>query len=149
MRRIMNALRKNKIVGILLDQNVDWYDGAFVNFLGRLACTNKGLALLAMKTGSPVIPIFSMREAGGRYRVVIEKEIELIRTGDKTRDVEDNTALFTNMIENYIRKYPDQWFWFHKRWKTKNYCEINGGTQETGVRKQQISTDNGRRPLGK
>jgi len=113
---------------------VDWYEGAFVNFLGRPACVNKGLAVLALKTRAPVIPFFSVRDEAGRYRIIIEKEVTLIRTGDKTRDVEDNTALFTNVIESYIRKYPHHWFWFHKRWKTKNYCEIKDGIQEIEVR---------------
>jgi KDO2-lipid IV(A) lauroyltransferase len=136
MRDMMRATRKNKIIGILLDQNVDWYEGAFVNFLGRPACSNKGLALLALRTGAPVIPFFSVRDETGRYRIIIEKEVTLVRTGDKTRDVEDNTALFTDVIESYIRKYPHQWFWFHKRWKTKNYCEIKDGGQGTGLRLQ-------------
>jgi len=136
MRHLMRALRQNKIVGILLDQNVDWYEGAFVNFLGRPACSNKGLALLALRTGAPVIPLFSVRDEAGRYRIIIEKEVPLIRTGDTTRDVEDNTALFTNVIESYIRKYPHHWFWFHNRWKTKNYCEIKNEIRESGDRSQ-------------
>jgi KDO2-lipid IV(A) lauroyltransferase len=124
MRKLIAALKQNKGIGILLDQNVDWYEGEFVNFLGRMACTNKGLALAAMKTGAAVVPIFSVRQEDGRYRIVIEKEVELTNTGDKVRDVQDNTALFTDIIETYVREYPDQWFWFHNRWKTKNYCEI-------------------------
>lgn len=124
MRRIMAALKGNKLVGILLDQNVDWYEGAFVDFLGKQACANKGLALLALKTGTPIVPTFSVRQADGRYRIIFEKEVELIRTGDKTRDVEDNTALLSGIIEKYIRRYPDQWFWFHRRWKTRPYCRV-------------------------
>ena len=108
------------MIGILLDQNVDWYQGAFIPFLGRWACTNKGLALLARKTGTPVIPVFAVRDGNGRHRMVFEKEIELRKTGDKIRDIEDNTALFNGMIESYVRKHPDQWLWFHRRWKTKN-----------------------------
>ena len=122
MRHILSALKDKRRIGILLDQNVDWYQGAFVPFFGRRACTNKGLALLALKTGAPVLPLFSARDRDGRIRVIFDQEVELLRTGDKTRDVEDNTALFTQVIEAYIRKYPDQWFWFHNRWKTKNYC---------------------------
>jgi len=136
MRHLMRAVRQNKIIGILLDQNVDWYEGAFVNFLGRPACSNKGLALLALRTGAPVIPFFSVKDEAGRYRIIIEKEVTLIRTGDTTRDVEDNTALFTNIIESYIRKYPHHWFWFHNRWKTKNYCEIKNEIRESGDRSQ-------------
>jgi KDO2-lipid IV(A) lauroyltransferase len=124
MKRLLMAARENKTVGILLDQNVDWYEGVFVRFLGRQACTNKGLALIARRTGSPVVPAFSVKQADGRYRVIFEKELELANTGDKTRDMEENTALFTNIIEKYIRQYPDHWFWFHRRWKTKSYCRL-------------------------
>ena len=124
MRRILTLAKQNKLVGILLDQNVDWYEGAFVPFLGRWACANKGLALLALRTGTPVVPVFPVRQRDGRYRLIFEREVELLRTGDKTRDVEDNTALFTGIIESYVRNYPDHWFWFHKRWKTRNYCEL-------------------------
>lgn len=124
IRRVIRAVRQNTLVGILLDQNVDWYEGVFVRFLGRPACTNKGLALMAMKTQAPVIPVFSVRQADGKYRIIFEKEIDLIRTGDKTRDVEENTAAFTRIIEKYIRQYPDHWFWFHKRWKIKPFCPL-------------------------
>jgi KDO2-lipid IV(A) lauroyltransferase len=127
MRKLLTSLRANKLIGILLDQNVDWYEGAFVNFFGRPACTNKGLALVALKTGAPVVPIFSAKTQDGRYRIMIGKEVDLIRTGDKLRDVEENTALFTSIIEHHIREHPEQWFWFHKRWKTKNYCPLPPG----------------------
>ena len=124
MRKVMSTIKQNRIVGILLDQNVDWYEGVFVKFLGRWACTNKGLALMALKTGTPVIPAFSVRQGDGRYQIIFEKEVELIRSGNKTGDVEDNTALFTAIIEKYIRNYPDHWFWFHRRWKTRPYCTL-------------------------
>jgi len=127
MRKLLTSLRANKIIGILLDQNVDWYEGAFVNFFGRPACTNKGLALVALKTGAPVVPVFSAKAKDGRYRIMIGKEVDLIRTGDKLRDVEENTGLFTSIIERHIREHPEQYFWFHKRWKTKNYCPLPPG----------------------
>jgi KDO2-lipid IV(A) lauroyltransferase len=127
MRKLLTSLRENKIIGILLDQNVDWYEGAFVKFFGRPACTNKGLALVALKTGAPVVPIFSAKSKDGRYRIMIGKEVDLIRTGDKLKDVEENTALFTSIIERHIREQPEQYFWFHKRWKTKNYCPLPPG----------------------
>jgi KDO2-lipid IV(A) lauroyltransferase len=124
MRRVLGAVKENKGVGILLDQNVDWYDGVFVKFLGRWACTNKGLALLALRTGAPVIPIFPVRQKDGRYRIFIEPEVELVKTGDKTKDVEENTARFTHFIDRQVRAHPDQYFWFHRRWKTKPYCDL-------------------------
>ena len=121
MRKLLDAVKQKRMIGILLDQNVDWYAGVFVKFLGRWACTNKGLALLALKTGTPVIPTFAVRREDGRYSIVFCDEVRLIRTGDKTRDIEENTALFTKSIEDYIRRYPEQWFWFHMRWKTRFY----------------------------
>ena len=124
MRKILDNINRKRIVGILLDQNVDWYAGVFVKFLGRWACTNKGLALLALKTGAPVIPVFPVRDEAGRYRIIFEDEVKLIRSGDKTKDIEENTALFTRVIEDYVKKYPDHWLWFHKRWKTLPYCHL-------------------------
>jgi KDO2-lipid IV(A) lauroyltransferase len=124
MRQILSALRKNKMIAILLDQNVDWYQGVFVNFLGRWACVNKGLALMALRTSSPVIPIFPVKQKDGRYKIVIGEELTLIKTGDKTMDTEENTALFTKIIERQVKEYPDHWFWFHRRWKTIPYCAL-------------------------
>jgi Kdo2-lipid IVA lauroyltransferase/acyltransferase len=119
MGRIMRLLRSGEMVGILLDQNVAWQEGVFVKFFGELACTNEGLALLALKTGAAILPAFNVRERGGRYRVIIESEIPLIRTGDKMADVQKNTELFTSAIERYVREYPDHWLWVHQRWKTR------------------------------
>lgn len=124
MRKIMAALKKNMILGILLDQSVDWYEGEFLPFIGRTACVNKGLALLAMKTGSPVLPIFALGQENGRYRIHIGKAVDIVNTGDKTSDLEANTLIFTRLIEEQVIKYPDQWFWFHRRWKTANCCPL-------------------------
>ena len=119
MGRILRLLKEGEVVGVLLDQNVAPQEGIFVDFFGALACTNVGMALLALKTGAPVVPAFNTRQADGRYRVVFEPELQLIRTGDKDRDVEKNTELFTQVIERYIRENPDHWFWLHQRWKTR------------------------------
>jgi KDO2-lipid IV(A) lauroyltransferase len=119
MGRILRLLKEGEFVGVLLDQNVSWQEGVFVNFFGELACTNAGLALLALKTGASVVPAFNLRQADGRYRVVIGPEMPLIKTGDKDLDVEKNTELFTSVIERYVREYPDHWFWLHQRWKTR------------------------------
>jgi KDO2-lipid IV(A) lauroyltransferase len=119
-RKVLQCLRRGEIVAILLDQNVDWYEGVFVDFFGRRACTNKGMALIALKTGAPVLPIFLYRENEG-FAVEIDAPLPLIRTGDKTRDVEANTQLYNNVIERFVRRYPDQWFWVHQRWKTRPY----------------------------
>jgi KDO2-lipid IV(A) lauroyltransferase len=120
MRKILSNLKQGEIIGILMDQNVDWYEGVFVDFFGRRACTNKGLALIALKTETPVLPIFLVREKTG-FRVEIGEEIPLIKTGDKTKDIESNTQQYNDVIEAFVRRYPDQWFWVHQRWKTRPY----------------------------
>ncbi|MCX5910282.1 MAG: hypothetical protein NTY64_24685, partial [Deltaproteobacteria bacterium] len=87
MGRLLRLLKRGESLGILLDQNVAWQEGIFVNYFGELACTNIGLALLALKTGAPVLPAFNIRQPDGRYRIVIEPELALIQTGDKDLDV--------------------------------------------------------------
>lgn len=118
MRPILKSLRRNRMVSLLMDQNVDWYEGVFVDFFGRSACTSKGLALLALKSEAPVIPGFIFRR-NGYFQVRILKEVPLIRTGDRTRDIELNTQQYARVIEDIIRTAPDQWFWVHQRWKTR------------------------------
>jgi KDO2-lipid IV(A) lauroyltransferase len=119
MGRILRLLKGGEVVGVLLDQNVSPQEGIFVDFFGELACTNVGMALLALKTGASVLPVFNIRQADGRYRVIMEPELQLNRTGDRDRDVEESTELFTRVIERYIRENPDHWFWLHQRWKTR------------------------------
>ena len=119
-RTIIKCLNRGEMVALLMDQNVDWYEGVFVDFMGHRACTNKGLALLALKTGAPVIPVFMIRGKKG-FRAEFGPEIPTLKTGDKQKDVEMNTREYNRVIENIIRRYPDQWFWIHQRWKTKPY----------------------------
>ncbi|MBT3312767.1 MAG: lysophospholipid acyltransferase family protein [Desulfobacterales bacterium] len=120
MRKVLNNLGQGRIVVVLLDQNVDWYNGVFVDFFGRPACTNKGLALLARKTGAPVVPVFMVRDRS-LFRGEIGKEIPLVKTADKIKDIEINTQNYNDIIETYVRRYPEQWFWVHQRWKTRPY----------------------------
>jgi KDO2-lipid IV(A) lauroyltransferase len=122
LRKILRSLDRQELVGLLMDQNVALREGVIAPFLNIPACTNKGLALLALKTGAPVVPIFLLREAQG-YRGIIQPEIPLVRTGDKTKDVEINTAAYNQAIETIVRQYPGQWFWVHRRWQSKPHCE--------------------------
>lgn len=124
MKKMISAINQNKIVGVLLDLDTKWDQGVFVDFLGRPACTNKGLALMALKMETPIIPIFSVKKKDGLYHIILGEEVKLIRTGDRTVDIEENTALFTRIIESYVKKYPDQWLWIHRRWKTPPYCPL-------------------------
>ncbi len=123
MRAMLRSLKRNEIVGILIDQNMAWYEGVFVEYFGRPACTTNGLALLALHTGAPVLPGFIARLSDGRYRFVIGPEVEVARTGNRDADILVNTQRFTKVIEEVVRQYPDQWFWVHQRWKTQK-CQV-------------------------
>jgi len=118
MRPILKGLKNKELVAILLDQNTHRNAGVFVDFFGHPACTNKGLALLALGTGTPVVPLFLLRE-DGRFRVEFGPMLPLVRSGDKTKDIEANTLQYNRVLEDVIRRYPEQWFWVHRRWKTR------------------------------
>lgn len=118
MRKLLKSLSQNGVVGILLDQNVALAEGVFVDFFGIPACTNKGPAMLAAASGAAVVPVFNVRE-GNRYRIKILEEVEMADTGDRELDAVTNTQRCTKVIEEMIRKYPEQWFWVHRRWKTR------------------------------
>jgi KDO2-lipid IV(A) lauroyltransferase len=118
MRPILRGLKKGELIGILLDQNTNVQSGVFVDFFNRKACTNKGLALIALRTQAPVVPLFLLRGDDG-FRVEFGPEVPVIRTGDKEEDVRINTRQYNRVIEDVIRRYPDQWFWVHRRWKTR------------------------------
>lgn len=130
-KRIMELLKENQIIGILSDQNVAAYEGVFVDFFGRPACTGVGLAVMAMRSGAPVLPIFPARQKSGKYKVILKPAMEVIRTDDYEADLLVNTQRFTKVIEEIVREYPDQWFWFHQRWKTKKWQK----TEKTHQRK--------------
>ena len=121
VRKMLRLLSAGEVVALLLDQNPAWYEGVFVPFFNEIACTNKALSTIALRTGAPVIPAFNVRQPDGSYRIFGEPEVLLDRSGDNTRDIEENTAKFNKIIENYVRRYPEQWFWVHQRWKTRPY----------------------------
>jgi KDO2-lipid IV(A) lauroyltransferase len=117
-RQLLSSLRRNAVLGMLIDQDTD-VDGAFVPFFGRLAHTPVGAAALALRTDARVICGFLVREGASRHRLVLQGPVELVRTGDSDHDVVENTARLTEMIERHIRAHPDQWIWFHRRWKRR------------------------------
>ena len=121
MRRMIQILREGGLIGILLDQNVDWYEGVFVPFFNKRACTNKGLALLVRKTQTPVVPAFIINQGGGRYLIEFQPALPWLSYGDRTKEIEENTAQYNRVIEDKARQYPDHYFWVHKRWKTRPY----------------------------
>jgi KDO2-lipid IV(A) lauroyltransferase len=118
MRKILAALKRQECVGILLDQDSGLNAGVFADFFGHPACTNKGLALVAQKTGAPVIPVYIISR-GERFEVVVGPEIVPITSDRKENDVASNTQTYNHVLESIIRQHPEQWLWLHKRWKTQ------------------------------
>ena len=103
------------MVGILLDQNATRAEGVFVPFFGVPASTSKGLALLALRTGTPVVPIFLRREPGGRHCIDVGAPLPPPPDADALA----YTARFNEVIEAAIRRAPEQWLWMHARWRTR------------------------------
>jgi KDO2-lipid IV(A) lauroyltransferase len=116
LKPILQALRSNGCVGILMDQAVVRDEGFVINFLGRGAWTTKMPALIARKTGAAVLPVFIHRTGTGHV-INIYPEIELSRSDDREGAVRDDTIMFSGYIEQYIAKHPAEWLWIHRRWK--------------------------------
>lgn len=116
--RIIKLLKQGEAVGFLLDQNTHEEDSVFVDFFGQEAATNKGVALLALRSGATVVPVFMRRENLG-HRMIIDPPLTLIKSGSNKDDILSATALFTKIIESHVKQNPEQWLWIHRRWKTK------------------------------
>ena len=120
VRGLLSAMKAGETVGILMDTNMTPPQGVFVDFFGIPACTASGLARIALRTDAAVVPGFTVWDPALRkYRLRFEPAVKLIRSGDDEADIVSNTALFTKVIEEYVRRYPDQWLWVHRRWKTR------------------------------
>jgi KDO2-lipid IV(A) lauroyltransferase len=116
IRRALRALESGQGVAILIDQHVLGTDAAMVDFFGRPAATTTALAALALRTGAPVIPVFSIPTAPGRYRIVYEQAVERPSAGSAD-PVHEFTERCTEVLETYVRRYPDLWLWMHRRWR--------------------------------
>ena len=119
-RRLLAAMRAGETVGLLMDQNMTPPQGIFVPFFGVQACTASGIARMALHTEAAVVPAFTIWDPVLRkYRVHFDPPLTLVRTDDTEADIVANTAMFNSVLEQYVRKYPDQWLWVHRRWKTR------------------------------
>ena len=120
VRGLLGAMKKGETVGILMDTNMTPPQGVFVDFFGVPACTASGLARIALRTDAAVVPGFCLWDKKlGKYRLRFDPEVELVRTGNEEADIVATTARFTAKIEEFVRKYPEQWLWVHRRWKTR------------------------------
>ena len=119
MRQSLRLMESGETINILIDQNVSGNEGVFVDFFGRPACATSGLARMAQRTGAAVMAAFTIRLPNGKYLLEIGSKMEIINTGNLDEDVLLNTQKYHKVIEEYVRKYPEQWLWLHQRWKTK------------------------------
>ena len=118
IRHARRCLKRNELLGIVTD--VDTHvSGVFVDFFGRPAYTPYSPVAIALKTGAAILPTFIVRQPDGSHRAIIEPPLALQRTDVKEKDLVINTQKFTKIIESYIRRYPTQWIWMHRRWKTQ------------------------------
>lgn len=119
-REMLHVLRTGGTLGILVDLNTHEHEGIFVDFFGLQASTTFILAKLAMRTGAPVLPVFAPWDAKRRrFLIKVDEPLALSRTGDEENDARELTQCFTKVVEKYVRLYPDQWLWIHRRWKTR------------------------------
>ncbi|MDY6951156.1 MAG: hypothetical protein SWE60_06575 [Thermodesulfobacteriota bacterium] len=115
--RMARALKGGGVVGLLIDQGTRQSEGVEVTFLGRTTTATPAAALLARRYKSTVLPAFCVRQRDGKLTLLVEPPLKLQRTQDPGADLRENTQRMTSALEAAVRAYPEQWFWFHKRWK--------------------------------
>jgi Kdo2-lipid IVA lauroyltransferase/acyltransferase len=119
LRPVLTALRRGRFVGILLDQNASRREGVFVPFFGIPASTSRSIAVLSLRTQTPIVPIFIRRAPGGGHQVVVKPALQASSPNGGEDAVVELTMLCTQAIEDAIREAPEQWLWVHRRWRTR------------------------------
>jgi len=118
-KKILKVLKSGRALGILADQDVDTVDGVFVDFFGKAAYTPTAPVKLAMASGADIVPVFMIRKSDNTFRFVAESPISAVQTGDRDEDVKRYTREWSAVLEKYVREYPEQWVWIHRRWRTQ------------------------------
>jgi len=119
-RTVLRILREGGVIGVLADQNAVPAEAIFADFFGIPAATTSGIARLARRTGAAVVPVYSYWDPRiSKYRLRYEPALELTSTDDEQGDIRNYSARFNQVIEDYVRRFPDQWLWVHRRWKTR------------------------------
>ncbi len=118
LREAIHVLRRGEVLAMLVDQDAR-DQGVFVPFFGREASTLKSPALLSVRTGAPIVPFAALRQPDGRFLLEIGEGFVAEGSADQEADLERATARFTKVIEDWIRRFPEQWLWVHRRWKTQ------------------------------
>ena len=116
VRRVLKTLAAGEGVALLIDQHMHSTDAIWVDFFERPAATTSTLAALALRTGAPVVPVFALPVAGGRYRMIYEHAVEP-PASDRPDATREFTQRCTDVLEMYVRRHPELWLWMHRRWR--------------------------------
>ena len=116
IRRVLRALSENQAVAILIDQHIQTSDAIYVDFFNRPAATTSALAAIALRTGAPVVPVFALPLPRGRFRMIYEHPVDP-PGADNADAIREFTQRCTDVLEMYVRRYPDLWLWMHRRWR--------------------------------
>lgn len=116
---VLKALSNGEVLFIPLDQNFGGDGGVFVDFFGQKAATATGPVVFARRAKAPIVPMFIVREKDGAHTIMVEQALDLQERSDGEEAVTINIARLTNLIERYIRRYPHEWGWMHRRWKSR------------------------------
>jgi KDO2-lipid IV(A) lauroyltransferase len=116
VRRVLRVLGSNGAVAMLIDQHMQSADSVVVDFFNRPASTTSALAAIAARTGAPVIPVFALPLPGGRFRMTYEHPVAP-PVGESPEALREFTQRCTDVLEMYVRRYPDLWLWMHRRWR--------------------------------
>ena len=132
VRKLLRALRDGWCVALVIDQDFHESDRIFVPFFGRAASAAPTLGLVALRTGSPIVPVVSRLLGSGRYEIEYLPAVEVRPSGNREADVVDIMSRCTALLEEAIRRDPEQWLWMHRRWKTRPRSGpgSGGGTRE-------------------
>jgi Kdo2-lipid IVA lauroyltransferase/acyltransferase len=124
IRRTLRALESGQGVAMLIDQHIHGSDATLVDFFNRPAATTTALAALALRTGAPVIPVFAIPTARGRYRMIYEHAVEPPTPGSPD-PIREYTQRCTDVLEMYVRRYPELWLWMHRRWREPDTSSVH------------------------
>ena len=129
-KHILRRLKRNEAAGFVVDHNTSSDESIFLPFLGELAAVNKGPAILAVRTQALVLPLFMFRLPGNRYHIHVDDPLDTIQiSGEWQHQVQVVTKFYNDVVERLVRQYPEQWFWMHKRWKTKPSMDMETNNQ--------------------
>ncbi len=115
----LKVLADGQVLFIPLDQNFGSGGGVFVDFFGQKAATATGPVILARRSKAPIVPMFIIRQLDGTHRIIVEPPFILEERHQEEETVADNIGRLTHLIEQYIRRYPHEWGWMHRRWKSR------------------------------